>query len=78
MAGNGGEWIEYRRLVLKEIESLHAEVSRLAATLAQQSAEAANMGAGGDAGGPQGAAGGAKPNDDVLDAEFEEVDDEKK
>jgi len=35
------------------------------------------MGAGGDAGGPQGAAGGAKPNEDVLDAEFEEVKDKK-
>jgi len=52
-------------------------VSRLAAALAQQGAEAPNMG-GGANGGPQGAAGGGgKANDDVLDAEFEEVKDKK-
>ncbi|HEX2101399.1 MAG TPA: molecular chaperone DnaK [Candidatus Synoicihabitans sp.] len=56
------------------IEKKAAEVSRLAAALAQQSAEAPNMGAGG----PEGAAGGgSKANDDVLDAEFEEVKDKK-
>jgi molecular chaperone DnaK len=55
------------------IEKKAAEVSRLAAALAQQSAEAPNMGAG-----PEGAAGGgSKANDDVLDAEFEEVKDKK-
>jgi molecular chaperone DnaK len=60
------------------IEKKAAELSRLAAALAQQSAEAPNMG-GGASGGPQGAAGGggAKANDDVLDAEFEEVKDKK-
>jgi len=59
------------------IEKKAAEVSRLTATLAQQSAEA---GAGPGAG-PQGAAGGSGAgggNDDVLDAEFEEVKDKKK
>lgn len=56
------------------IEKKAAEVSRLAAALAQQSAEAPNMGGGG----PDGAAGGgSKANDDVLDAEFEEVKDKK-
>src|SRR5687767_9527245 len=51
------------------IEKKAAEVSRLAAALEQQSAEAPNM----DAGGPQGpAGGGSKASDDVLDAEFEE------
>jgi molecular chaperone DnaK len=56
------------------IEKKAAEVSRLAAALAQQSAEAPNM----DAGGPQGpAGGGSKASDDVLDAEFEEVKDKK-
>jgi molecular chaperone DnaK len=55
------------------IEKKAAEVSRLAAALAQQSAEAPNMGAG-----TEGAAGGgSKANDDVLDAEFEEVKDKK-
>jgi molecular chaperone DnaK len=57
------------------IEKKAAELSRLAAALAQQSAEAPNMG-----GGPEGAAGGgggSKANDDVLDAEFEEVKDKK-
>jgi molecular chaperone DnaK len=59
------------------IEKKAAELSRLAGALAQQSAEAPNMG-GGAAGGPQGAAGGGgKANDDVLDAEFEEVKDKK-
>ena len=59
------------------IEKKAAEVSRLAAALAQQGAEAPNMG-GGANGGPQGAAGGGgKANDDVLDAEFEEVKDKK-
>jgi len=59
------------------IEKKAAEVSRLAAALAQQGAEAPNMG-GGANGGPQGSAGGGgKANDDVLDAEFEEVKDKK-
>jgi molecular chaperone DnaK len=59
------------------IEKKAAELSRLAAALAQQSAEAPNMGAGAS-GGPQGSAGGGqKANDDVLDAEFEEVKDKK-
>ncbi|MBM0105214.1 molecular chaperone DnaK [Steroidobacter sp. S1-65] len=60
------------------IEKKAAEVSRLAATLAQQSAEA---GAAGPGAGPQasaGAGGAAGGNDDVLDAEFEEVKDKKK
>jgi molecular chaperone DnaK len=60
------------------IEKKAAEVSRLAAALAQQSAEAANMG--GDAtGGPQGSGGtgSTASGDDVLDAEFEEVKDKK-
>ncbi|HEY0942541.1 MAG TPA: molecular chaperone DnaK [Steroidobacter sp.] len=59
------------------IEKKAAEVSRLAATLAQQSAEA---GAAPGGAGPQGSAGGAGGNgsDDVLDAEFEEVKDKKK
>jgi molecular chaperone DnaK len=60
------------------IEKKAAEVSRLTAALAQQSAEqsagsAGNGGPGG--GGAQGAAGG---HEDVLDAEFEEVKDNKK
>jgi molecular chaperone DnaK len=65
------------------IEKKAAEVSRLAAALAQQSAEAQNMGGAGGAGsGPQGAAGGGGQgnkggNEDVLDAEFEEVKDKK-
>lgn len=58
------------------IEKKAAEVSRLAAALAQQSAEAGAAGAGE---GPQASAGGAAGgNDDVLDAEFEEVKDKKK
>jgi molecular chaperone DnaK len=60
------------------IEKKAAEVSRLTAALAQQSAEAGAAGAGA---GPQGSAGGggaAGGNDDVLDAEFEEVKDKKK
>jgi molecular chaperone DnaK len=58
------------------IDKKAAELSRLAAALAQQSAEAPNMG--GADGGPQGSAGGGgKANDDVLDAEFEEVKDKK-
>ncbi|MFC4308240.1 molecular chaperone DnaK [Steroidobacter flavus] len=59
------------------IEKKAAEVSRLAAALAQQSAEAGA----GPGPGPQGAAGGGGAgggNDDVLDAEFEEVKDKKK
>ncbi len=60
------------------IEKKAAEVSRLAAALAQQSAEAGA--AGGPGAGPQGSAGGGAPggNEDVLDAEFEEVKDKKK
>ncbi|GFE84875.1 chaperone protein DnaK [Steroidobacter agaridevorans] len=60
------------------IEKKAAEVSRLAAALAQQSAEA---GAAGPGAGPQGSAAGGGAgggNDDVLDAEFEEVKDKKK
>jgi molecular chaperone DnaK len=59
------------------IEKKAAEVSRLAASLAQQSAEqaAGAAGDGGPSGGAQGAAGG---HEDVLDAEFEEVKDGKK
>jgi molecular chaperone DnaK len=59
------------------IEKKAAELSRLAAALSQQSAEA---GAGPGAG-PQGSAGGGGASggsDDVLDAEFEEVKDKKK
>jgi molecular chaperone DnaK len=59
------------------IDKKAAELSRLTAALAQQSAEA---GAGPGAG-PQGSAGGggaAGGSDDVLDAEFEEVKDKKK
>jgi len=59
------------------IEKKASEVSRLTATLAQQSAEPGpGAGPGGPGSGPQGAAGGG--NDDVLDAEFEEVKDNKK
>jgi molecular chaperone DnaK len=59
------------------IEKKAAEVSRLAAALAQQSADA---GAGPGAGpqGPAGGGGAAGGNEDVLDAEFEEVKDKKK
>jgi molecular chaperone DnaK len=60
------------------IEKKAAEVSRLAAALAQQSGDA---GAGPGGPGPQGAAGGGGAgggNEDVLDAEFEEVKDKKK
>ncbi|GFE91844.1 molecular chaperone DnaK [Steroidobacter agaridevorans] len=60
------------------IEKKAGEVSRLAAALAQQSAEA---GAAGPGAGPQGSAAGGGAgggNDDVLDAEFEEVKDKKK
>ena len=58
------------------IEKKAAEVSRLAAALAQQSAEA---GAADPGAGPQGSTGGATGgSDDVLDAEFEEVKDKKK
>ncbi|WP_129778946.1 molecular chaperone DnaK [Peristeroidobacter soli] len=59
------------------IDKKAAEVSRLAAALAQQSAEAGA----GPGPGPQGAAGGGGAgggNEDVLDAEFEEVKDKKK
>ena len=57
------------------IEKKAAEVSRLAAALAQQSAEP-GAGPSGGGQGPQGA-GGAGTKDDVLDAEFEEVKDKK-
>jgi molecular chaperone DnaK len=60
------------------IDKKAEEVSRLAAALAQQSAAEAGAAPGGA--GPQGAGGGgaAGGNDDVLDAEFEEVKDKKK
>jgi molecular chaperone DnaK len=58
------------------IEKKAAELSRLAATLAQQSAEAGA--ASGNAGAQGSSGGGAAGNDDVLDAEFEEVKDKKK
>src|SRR5690349_8460308 len=58
------------------IEKKAAELSRLAGALAQQSAEPGAGPSGGQ--GPQGGAGGGSgPQDDVLDAEFEEVKDKK-
>ncbi|MET0535102.1 MAG: molecular chaperone DnaK, partial [Steroidobacter sp.] len=59
------------------IEKKAAEVSRLTAALAQQSAEAQGSGAGPQQGAGGGGAQGAGGNDDVLDAEFEEVKDKK-
>ncbi len=60
------------------IEKKAAELSRLAAALAQQSADAGGAPGGAGPQGPAGAGGAAGGNEDVLDAEFEEVKDKKK
>src|SRR5690606_4968270 len=60
------------------IEKKTEELARLAAALSQHAAESASAGSAGAQGSGSGNGASSGSNDDVLDAEFEEVKDKKK